>query len=95
MNAVSAVPKVPLNVTAGQAQSQLLKDRTRVLGAVQTLTVNCTDSVADTASVNVSFKMSSVVDNQNHFDQPSVGYMLHHADTEHLYNYKWNYNLKI
>lgn len=92
MNAVSAVPKVPLNVTAGQAQSQLLKDRTRVLGAVQTLTVNCTDSVADTASVNVSFKMSSVVDNQN---QPSVGYMLHHADTEHLYNYKLNYNLKI
>lgn len=90
---MSAVPKVPLNVTAGQAQSQLLKDRTRVLGAVQTLTVNCTDSAADTASVNVSFKMSSVVDTQNHFDH--VGYMLHHADTEHLYNYKWNYNLKI
>lgn len=30
---MSAVPKVPPNVTAGQAQSQLVKDRTRVLGS--------------------------------------------------------------
>lgn len=33
MNAVSAVPEVPPNVTAGQAQSQLVKDRTQVLGS--------------------------------------------------------------
>lgn len=30
---MSAVPKVPQNVTAGQAQSQLVKDRTRALGS--------------------------------------------------------------